>query len=223
MIKAFDTRATYKAAGNPVQEVIKTFINSNWGKTIQGAFPHENKLIDKKDFDKFVCDHFNFIAKNGVRIIGGRFLVKLNKETSNDWSYPHVGALILSYARRMLFQVSTLAEDNEINISYVDTDSVFIEADKVEQLDELYLKKFGRKLVGSGLGQMKRDFESDLGKVVHASNSIFLAKKSYCNKLILEDSREDYRLKLVGITHEAIIEKCEDYSVNAFELYEELF
>ena len=125
----------YKAAGNPVQEVIKTFTNSNYGKTIQGSFPYKNELIDKKEFKKFTAENFNMIAKNGMHIIGDRVVVKVNKETNKDWGYTHVGALILSYARRMLFHVTTLAEDNGIIVHYTDTDSIFVEADKVEMLD----------------------------------------------------------------------------------------
>ena len=87
MKKAFDTRAIYKLAGNPIQEVIKTFTNSNWGKLIEGNHPYTWELIDRKNLDKFMIDHFNMIVNDGIHIIGNKALIKMNKETETSWGY----------------------------------------------------------------------------------------------------------------------------------------
>ena len=49
-------------------------------------------------------------------------------------------------------EVMCLAYDNNIGIYYQDTDSMHIENDKLKQLEELFEKKYDRKLIGKSLG-----------------------------------------------------------------------
>ena len=49
-----------------------------------------------------------------------------------SYSSPHLGCKVLSYSKRIIHQVRTLAIDNDINIYYTDTDSMTIGEDGVE-------------------------------------------------------------------------------------------
>ena len=72
---------------------------------------------------------------------------------------PHLGCQILSYSKRLMNKVMSLADDNDINIYYTDTDSIHIDESGVEPLAKLYEDKYGQKLIGKRLGQFHCDFE----------------------------------------------------------------
>lgn len=83
--------------------MIKLFMNSNSGKMTQKEHKYTYDLIDKSEYETYAIKNFNFICKNGLIEIGDKILVKRMKEVTRSWSYTHVGAIILSYARRMLY------------------------------------------------------------------------------------------------------------------------
>lgn len=70
------------------------------------------------------------------------------------------GSHLLSMSKRIMMEVITTAEDNNINIYYQDTDSMHIEADKVELLANAFKKVYGRELIGKNLGQFHSDFDT---------------------------------------------------------------
>lgn len=61
---------------------------------------------------------------------------------------------------------------------------------------------------------MHGDFNSELGKVICADKSIFLSKKCYVSRLVLENDKIDYRVRSKGLTKESIDETCINYNVN---------
>jgi hypothetical protein len=48
-----------------------------------------------------------------------------------------------------------------IKIYYQDTDSIHIEAHKVDKLNDLYKSKYHKELIGEDLGQFHNDFDPD--------------------------------------------------------------
>jgi len=91
----------------------------------------------------------------------------------------------------------TLAEDNGINIYYQDTDSMQLEDGKTELLEQLFYEKYNRKLVGKDLRQFSSDFSPSVKiplldgkkrkiKNIYATQSYFVGKKAYINKLEIE-------------------------------------
>ena len=81
------------------------------------------------------------------------------KPLDESFSSPHLGTQILSYSKRIMNKVMTLADDNNINIYYTDTDSIHIDEDGVEPLAKLHEDKYGKKLIGKQLGQFHCDFD----------------------------------------------------------------
>ena len=85
-------------------------------------------------------------------------------------------------------EVMCLAEDNNIDIYYQDTDSMHIGTDDIPKLADLFQQKYNRQLIGKNQGQFHSDFDSKLGKVLHADRSVFLGKKFYIDRLVVERS-----------------------------------
>ena len=84
-----------------------------------------------------------------------------------------------------MMEVMTTAEDLKIPMYYTDTDSIHINDDGLEKLEEVYNKKYGRELIGEDMGQFHTDFDLDGAKsdTIIATESIFVGKKTYLDKL----------------------------------------
>jgi hypothetical protein len=85
---------------------------------------------------------------------------------------------------------------------YQDTDSFFIEYDDLPKLKEAFKNEYGRELEGKDLGQFHPDFSSMTGRsdVKYASEMVFVAKKLYCGKLVMEDGSEEITYRSKGIS-----------------------
>ena len=74
--------------------------------------------------------------------------METHKPLDESFSSPHLGCQILSYSKRLMNKVMTLADDNGINIYYTDTDSIHIDDEAgVEPLAKFYEEKYGQKLI----------------------------------------------------------------------------
>ena len=105
------------------------------------------------------------------------------KPLDESFSSPHLGCQILSYSKRLMNKVMTLADDSGINIFYTDTDSIHIEEAGVELLAMRYEERYGQKLIGKKLGQFHCDFECEGMSKIKSIGLITLGKKSYIDKL----------------------------------------
>ena len=110
-----------------------------------------------------------------------------------------------------------LADDQNIKIYYQDTDSMHIEAHKVDKLNRSYKNIYGKELIGEELGQFHNDFDPDEWKKkkykdVVSVGLIAIGKKMYIDKLrgVAPDGSVHYthHKRLKGITDDAITEKC---------------
>ena len=134
-------------------------------------------------------------------------------------------------------EVMCLAEDNNIDIYYQDTDSMHIGTDDIPKLADLFQQKYNRQLIGKNQGQFHSDFDSKLGKVLHADRSVFLGKKFYIDRLVVErskvnqiavksESKEivyDYHIRAKGLSNDCIIYRAKELGITVLELYERLF
>ena len=78
----------------------------------------------------------------------------------------------------LLNEVMTIADDNNLNIWYQDTDSMHIDYEQVETLAKLFKEKYSRELIGKDMGQFHIDFDMD-GAVddIYSIEAYFIAKK----------------------------------------------
>ena len=216
-------RAQYKKDKNPTQEVIKLIMNSAYGKTIQKPIKTYLEFVKEDEYEWFVQNRFHQIVKID-RIEGSNmYLFELQKMKAKQFNNVVFGTTVLSMSKRIMNEVMCLAEDLGIKIWYQDTDSMHIESDKVDWLNEEFKNKYGRELIGENImGCFHSDFDEipDAVADVHIS----LGKKMYYDRLVNErgDKSEHFRMK--GIP-QIVIKNTADkmFNGNVMALYEYLF
>jgi hypothetical protein len=125
-------------------------------------------------------------------------------------------------------EVICLAEDNSLNIYYQDTDSIHIEDKDIAVLSALYKNKYDKDLIGNNLGQFHSDFELEgANKNIIATDSIFLGKKSYVDKLVGEDDAGNkingFHFRMKGIPSKVVEYYCNENKITIFELYRKMY
>jgi hypothetical protein len=122
------------------------------------------------------------------------------------------------------------SEKKGAHMYYQDTDSFFINKDELPMIVEEFKKRYGRELIGKNLGQFHSDFSSRDGRgdVQHATECLFIRKKLYCCKLLMDDGSENITFRSKGIPPKVIEkEAMRRYPVKnindaIFELYRDL-
>mgnify|MGYP003133504950 FL=1 len=230
----FNNRLKAKKAGNPIQEVWKLIMNSGYGKSI--TKPHDTSthyITSEEELDKFVWRHYDWISDAITPIPreygGDMYRVKKADAIHTHYNYAHIGIEILSMSKRIMSEVMVSAEDNGLDITYTDTDSIHINYDDVAKLEKIFEEKYNRKLTGKGMGQFHIDF--DLGKCedIHSVEFIGLGKKCYIDKLQgvnpkTKETEIGYHIRLKGVPNACIMRKVnDDYGGDPMKLYKELY
>jgi hypothetical protein len=248
----FDKRVELKKQKNSAEMVYKLIMNSGYGKSIMKEIEHEIKYFNnEKQMKQFVNTNYNWIETYEPLYNSKLWRVKLIKSLNSHFNIAQVGVSILSWSKRIMNEVMTLAEDNNINIYYQDTDSMHIEDNDIKKLAKIFYNKYNRELIGKKMGQFHTDFdlvdyvkidnegfdESKQCKNIYASRSIFLGKKCYIDELVgtTEKGEEkiDYHIRMKGISSSCIDytwrnfkESNPSYEIelnSPFELYELLY
>ena len=148
----FNKRLEAKAAKNDVlQEVYKLLMNSSYGKLIQKTPDTDIKYIKQEDLLQQVTRHYNEI-KCWNDVNHSKYIrMEQYKTLDESFSSPHLGCQILSYSKRLMNRVICLANDNNINVYYTDTDSIHIDEAGVEVLAEKFEEKYDKKLIGKNV------------------------------------------------------------------------
>ena len=225
----FDKRLQLKKEKNVGQLIYKLIMNSGYGKAIQKSHDDETKLFDnRKEFEVYLSKNYNKV-KNWIEYDDGKkFKVCIGSTMTDHFNRCHVGVEILSMSKRIMNQVICLAEDNNLNIYYQDTDSIHIEDKDIKVLSELFKNKYNKDLIGNNLGQFHSDFELDgAEKNIIATDSIFLGKKSYIDKLVGEDKNgnkvEGYHFRMKGIPSKVVKYYCDTKNIDLFNLYKQMY
>ena len=104
-------------------------LNSSYGKTCEGLHEQTYQIKNEKEYKDYIYRNYNTV--DSVQIIGSKYFVKLNVEVNNESAYTHIGAFILSMSKRIMNEVICLAQENNIEIYYQDTDSMHIQKDDI--------------------------------------------------------------------------------------------
>ena len=219
--KLYNERKKKKKEGNYIQIVYKLIMNSSYGRTIMKPITHDYKFVygDEKKRNDFIVANHNYISD--IIDLNPGYLFKIKKPIGKHFSAPHIGTSILSMSKRIMNRVMCLAEDENIDIYYQDTDSMHILRDKVLKLSNSYFEKYNKILIGKEMGQFHSDFEFKSDEPAYAIESIFLGKKSYCDKIrVINSGKEEfkYHIRMKGIPNWSVKEKG-----NVMETYEKLF
>lgn len=218
----FDARLKKKSDGNPSQIVYKLIMNASYGKSILKPIDTKIVTVAKNNIDKF-CD-YNYQNIKSWTDAGNCFIVKLFKPINNHYNNCQVGTEILSYSKRLMNRVMTLAEDMGCNIYYQDTDSMHIESNKIKSLADEFKKIYKTDLVGKNMGQFHTDFTLNKCKDIVADESIFLGKKCYIDSLIGDNKERGYHVRMKGISERALKWTAnKEYNGDIMDIYKNLF
>lgn len=223
----FAERVKNKKAGNPIEKVFKLMMNASYGKTLLKPICEENKYVKACDLATYTARNYNQI-KYIVKLNEKASMVKMVKPTMSHFNYAQCGVEVLSMSKRIMNEVMCLAEDNGRHIYYQDTDSMHIAEDDVEPLAAAFKQKYGRDLIGKGMGQFHGDFDSKIIKSSpHARKSIFLGKKCYIDELVGvgADGKEaiDYHIRLKGVPNASILHLAQQEGCTVMQIFEDLF
>jgi hypothetical protein len=209
--KIFQKRLKYKKEGNPLETIYKLVLNSCYGKTIQKPIDKDLKFLTTEELEKYEAKNYMKIMSEKTIDGSDIHVIKVRKSIDKHFAFSLLGVHTLSMSKRIMNEVMGLAEDNGINIHYIDTDSNHMDADSVETLASLYKQEYNKELIGKQMGQFHSDFTSMNGRsdVKCAIESYFISKKIYIDKLLMEDGTIDYMFRMKGVTTEAIKAEAE--------------
>jgi len=225
----FNQRLKYKKEKNPLQLVFKELMNSSYGKSCLKPIDCDSVYVSTENFTEYVIKNYHYIKE--ITLLSNKkfYKIKLIKTIDTHFNNVHVGVLILSMSKRIMFEVMTLAEDRKIDMYYTDTDSIHIDNSKIDYLGQEFTKKYNRELIGNGLGQFHTDFDLDgsVGDIV-ADQSVFLGKKCYLDRITGKDKDGnvivDYHIRMKGVNSGCIRKKAEqEYGGDLVKLYEDLY
>lgn len=227
MAMLFNERVKMKKAGNQIQETYKLLMNSSYGKSGQKPIDVETKFIDNKRLATYIVENYHYV-NDFVPITGTNYtLVNCVKPINTHFNACHINCEILSMSKRIMNEVMCLAEDENIMIYYQDTDSMHIQADKVDSLAIKYKSIYDRDLIGSKTGQFHTDFDFNSDDEPVAIESYFLGKKCYIDKIETcidgVKSTDNYHVRMKGIPNEIInITANKNHEGDLMKLYDHL-
>jgi hypothetical protein len=199
----FERRATLKREGNPAELIFKLLMNASYGKLLQKAPDTKTKLMEDVDNKINVYLSRNHATIKAISYIDPPKNTKYNfnrkcridslTAQSTHHNKVHLGIVILDETKRIMSEVMTTAQDENIPIYYQDTDSMMLHDADIPRLEEVFMNKYNRKLVGKDLGQFSSDlkpeehseFSKSKGKIkdIYATEGVFVGKKAYILKV----------------------------------------
>jgi hypothetical protein len=245
----FQRRATLKREDNPAQLIFKLLMNASYGKLLQKAPDTKTKIMDDKDNDINVHLSRNHATIKSISYIDPPKDTKYNfnrkcridsiTAQSTHYNKVHLGVIILDETKRIMSEVMTTAQDENIPIYYQDTDSMMLHDDDIPKLEEVFMAKYGRKLVGKDLGQFSSDLNPEddseaCGKKIkniYATEGIFVGKKAYILKVECEDEdgkihEAGYHSRCKGVNNQSIkhlLSQSEHKNKNILDIYNDWY
>lgn len=180
--KMFALRREYKAAGNPMESVIKLMVNSAYGKSIMKPILDSYCVMRKDAFmKKLGYQGANF--GEATAIGNDRFIVHQDRDTVDMYSVPQFGALVLEHSKIIMDEVFACADAVGAEIFYTDTDSLHLFKGDVPRIAAEFRTRFGRELIGKNLGQFHTSFPAIDGEPTVSTLFIGVGKKTYYDRL----------------------------------------
>ena len=222
----YDLRKNFNQEKYPAQIVIKLLMNSMCGKTI--IKPVETYTIvkdNRDDFEKYISYRYNYI--DAVIEDNSKLYIKRVKPILSHFDYVHCGVEILNMSKRIMDKIFSCADDCDVQVYYLDTDSIHLNYDDVPKTVDKYKDKYGSELVGNDLDNFHVDFDlyGDTSEI-YAVESLFLGKKTYID--ILESTDKDCKtinsehIRLKGIPTPCIKYCAEQHNITVLDIYKKL-
>ena len=234
----YTERALKVKQENKSEIVYKLIMNSGYGKSIMKEIAFNTKIFnDDDEFYTYLSRNYNYVESFNKIEGSNKIIMKVIKPINNHFNIAHVGVSILSMSKRIMNEVICLAEDNNIDIFYQDTDSMSIEYENIETLRTKFNEKYNRELIGSNMHQfgydLKLKYTDDKGKEQKAVNvvgikGIYVGKKTYIvelkgNKKGTGEEVLGHYIRMKGIPNSCIKYTCKKLNLNPIQLYEKLY
>lgn len=219
--KLYDDRLKEKAKknveGDIMQNIIKLMMNSAYGKTIMKKSKTKEIIVEETRKEAYIYNNFNCI-KEIIPLNERQTIINIDS-IDDSFNLGIAGLMILSMSKRMMNEVMSVANDNNIKIYYQDTDSMHLEDDQLKDLIKLYEQKYNKILVGKQMCQFHSDFEiKEFNGIVKSKFSVFLGKKCYLDVLQGYDENGNEikgitknHIRLKGITEAGINNAINQY------------
>lgn len=220
----FSARIEAKKNKNPIQAIYKLLMNSCYGKCLLKPIDTDIDLVPEKKWEDYFSRNYNFIRD--YRKMKGSYCVNKIKPINEHFNNVYAGVEILTMSKRIMNEVMCLADDLKLNIYYTDTDSMHIDNNQIEILEKEYNKIHGRELIGKNMGQFHTDFDLGQCKDVIATESIFLGKKAYIDRLVGDlngEKQYGFHIRMKGINEEGILHYAETYQMDVLDIYRNLY
>lgn len=225
----FEQRLKAKEKKNTaLSNVLKLIMNSSYGKTLLTDSEYEIKYFRSLDkFESFINNNYHHIisikkldkAENKYT----RYRAKMRKSEVGNWNYAHIGMTILSMSKRIMNEMLDIANDNDIDIYYTDTDSVHMLQSDIPKLEMLFNNKYNRELIGGNLGQFHEDFDACIKGPVWSKKFIGLGKKCYLDILTNKKGEIDHHVRFKGANRINIENFCKENNMSLEDFYIRLY
>ena len=233
--KIFTERRKYKKQNNnAMQLILKLMMNSAYGKTIIKKSFIRKQIVSVDRINNYIHNHY-YLIKSFTKLNNRQYEVVMD-DIDKSSNLAQVGTAVLSMSKRIMNEVFDIANYYNYPIYYTDTDSMHLNFDDVDKIANLYKQKYNRELIGKELCQFHVDFEikdkdgndrQGKNEDIYATQSIFLGKKCYIDKLESKDNNgkiiydDHYRMK--GVTVEGLKAVSKNkFGNNMFKLYSNL-
>ena len=220
----YNTRLEMKALGNPIQNIYKLLMNSSYGKSLLKPIDNEiHYIYTKEKADKFIVNNYTRHIETDELTFNNMWRVKVSKPIIDHFNNAHCGVEVLSMSKRIMNEVMCLAEDIGIKIFYQDTDSMHLPTEDVPKLENKFKEIYNRDLNGKNMGQFHTDFDSKILKgEIYSKCFIALGKKCYLDVLTDDTGKEDYHIRMKGVSGDSVKHHADKDYDNIKHLYERL-
>jgi hypothetical protein len=210
------TDPEYKSA-DIMQNLIKLMLNSVYGKTIMKKSDSSKTIkANGENLEDYIYNNYNTIKT--ISYLNSTQSIVESNGVDDSSNFAHVGCLILSYSKRIMNEVMSVANDNDIVIYYQDTDSMHLKNVDIAKLEQCYKLKYNTEIRGEAMAKFHSDFSlkgAKKGAEIIATTSIFLGKKCYVDILQSVNDKDeiiqDVHIKLKGITEAGVNAKINYY------------
>ena len=217
-----ELRDEYKRAGNPAQILIKLIMNMGYGKNVLKKADESHVIKELSESLQYISERFGLFKT--MTEFGNHAEITMAKY-DESFTRNHIGSMILSMSKRCFHEVLDLCNFLQINVYYVDTDSMHVDRDKIPMLATAYEQKFNAELIGSDLGQFHSDFDISCkhNAAAYSRYCLILGPKVYFDDLLCEIcGNEEVHYRAKGIPSNCVENMCRILKKDIKQIYQQL-
>ena len=154
----YDMRQQYKKQNNKCEFIFKTMLCSIYGSNLIKEHLTEVKFFNDIDkFDTYVMNNYNHIKQSSKIRNSGKIRCEVYKKTNTHFNTVHIGCEILSNSKKLMNNVFSICNDNEVPVHYQDTDSLYLNKKDIKIISDEFIKRHERDFIGEQMGQFGPD------------------------------------------------------------------